>query len=43
MSALNTYVVYFQNKSEHVIGLTHKEEEVWPDGTHPMLFEESIW
>ena len=18
--------------------LTHKEEEVWPDGTHPMLF-----
>ena len=21
--------------------LTHKEEEVWPDGTHPMLFAES--
>ena len=19
----------------------HKEEEVWPDGTHPMLFAES--
>ena len=22
--------------------LTHKEKEVWPDGTHPMLFTESI-
>ena len=22
--------------------LTHKKEEVWPNGTHPMLFAESI-
>ena len=54
MSASKTYVVDFQNKSEHVIkskcfsevfffdifslSLTHKEEKVWPDGNHPMLF-----
>ena len=24
-----------------IFSLTHKEEEVWPDGTHPMLFVES--
>ena len=24
-----------------IFSLTHKEEEVWPDGTHPMLFTES--
>ena len=24
-----------------IFNLTHKEEEVWLDGTHPMFFEES--
>ena len=23
-----------------IFSLTHKEEDVWPDGSHPMLFEE---
>ena len=25
-----------------IFSLTHKEEEVWPDGTHPILFAESV-
>ena len=24
-----------------IISLTHKEEKLWPDGIHPMLFAES--
>ena len=30
-----------RNKIFDTFSLTHKEEDVWPDRTHPMLFAES--
>ena len=32
---------FFRSTIFGIFSLTHKEEEVWPDGTHPMLFTES--
>ena len=31
----------FKNTIFGIFCFTHKGEEVWPDGTHPMLFAES--
>ena len=31
----------YEKSSIFDISFTHKEEDVWPDGTHPMLFAES--
>ena len=33
---------YFLKYHFDILSFTHKEEEVWPDGTHPMLYAESI-
>ena len=32
---------FFKVSFWHFLALHTKEEEVWPDGTHPMLFKES--
>ena len=32
---------YFKSNIFGIFTLTHKKEEVWPDGTHPMIFAES--
>ena len=32
---------FFRSTILDIFNLTHKEEDVWPDGTHPMLFAES--
>ena len=32
------FFVFFLSTIFNIFSLTHNEEEVWPDGTHPMLF-----
>ena len=33
--------MFFRSTTFGIFSLTHKEEEVWLDGTQPMLLEES--
>ena len=35
------FFLFLRSTIFDIFSLTHKEEEVWPDGTHPMLFAES--
>ena len=35
--------LFFLSTIFDIFSLTHKREEVWLDGTHPMLFAESSW
>ena len=38
---IDTQVQVFSKYHFWFFSLTHKEQEVWQDGTHPKLFEES--
>ena len=33
--------MFFRSTIFSIFSFTHEEKEVWPDGTHPMLFAES--
>ena len=35
------FFFFFRSAIFGILSLTHKEEEVWPDETNPMLFTES--